>query len=127
MVSFEHSFEEKIFKLTLSVYQRDCHLWFEVYDDNKVYLKSLGYPFNKNRIDELLSAMQGMDMRGDIWPFHFGMDNKSYLLYTGNGILIGQLRHPKTGRREEFKISDLSGLALYDYLLQQVENNSNDS
>ena len=127
MLSFEHPFEEKIFKLTLGVYHRDCLLWFEIFDDNNVYLKSQGFPFNKNRIEELLNSIQGRDMLGSISPFNFGMDNKSYLLYTGNGILIGQLRHPKTGRREEFKISDLSGLTLYDYLIQQVENNSNDS
>lgn len=122
MESFEHYFENKVFKLTMAVYQRDCLLWFEIFDDNNVYLKSLGYPFNKNRVDELFDCVKGRDQLDDIKSFYFGMDNKSYLLFTGNGILIGQLKNPNTGIREEFQVSALSGLALTEYLLQMTDN-----
>lgn len=125
MLSFEHSFEGKFFKLTLGVYQRECLLWFEIFDCNQVYFKSFGCQFHKSRIDELLDAMQGRDKLDDIRPFHFGKANKSYLLFTGNGILIGQVINPKTGLKEEFQVTGLSGLAVYDYIQLQLENSIN--
>lgn len=120
MESFEHVFENKVFKLTMSIHERDCVLWFEMFEDNNVYFKSIGYPFHKNRLSDLIDCTKGRDELDDIWPFHFGMDNKSYLLYTGNGILIGQLINPNTGLREEFNVSGISGLDLSEYLLQMA-------
>ncbi|MEO7446291.1 MAG: hypothetical protein ABIU55_12395 [Ferruginibacter sp.] len=118
MESFIHDFESKVFKMTLTIYSRDCNLSFEIFDNVNIYFKSLRYPFYKNRLNDLIDCVKGRDHLDCIMPFYFGMDNKSYLIYTGNGILIGQLRNPDTGLREEFMVTALSGFGLSEYLIQ---------
>ena len=79
------------------------------------YLKSEDLPFYKQRISELVDIFTKPNTLAEMRSFHFGFGNKSFLLFY-SGFLIGEINNPKTGFRDQFQVTGLSGEDLAVYL-----------
>lgn len=127
MKIFSHDFEGKTFKLIIRVNQFDCHLGFEIFDEQNIYISVKGLPIYKTRLMDLIENLRVPKQTNEVSTFNylpafnFGYQNKSYLLFNiqmimSSGTLMGCLYGKDSIRANHFTITGIAGKELSEFL-----------